>query len=74
MKQNSFAVIGGDFRSVMAAQQLAEAGFSVRAYGFDNTCVLPSDVVLTDTLNEALSHSFYMCLYIRHHKKYQNPS
>ncbi|MBQ3226258.1 MAG: dipicolinate synthase subunit DpsA [Clostridia bacterium] len=62
MKQNSFAVIGGDFRSVMAAQQLAEAGFSVRAYGFDNTCALPSDVVLTDTLNEALSHSFYMIL------------
>lgn len=36
LKQKSFAVIGGDLRQVHLANSLAEDGYSVKVYGFDN--------------------------------------
>ncbi len=63
MNPNCYAVIGGDFRSAMVARQLADSGFLVYVYGFDDDTLLHHpNLQRTNTLKEALTSAFYVIL------------
>ena len=62
MNHDRFAVIGGDFRSVIAANRLAEAGYSVKAYGFNDQDAFHNSVLHPEDIAEALQDAAYVIL------------
>ncbi len=60
MSQDIFAVIGGDFRSVIVANQLAERGNRVKVCGFDDKEMFHAPVLYCNETQEALQESNYI--------------
>lgn len=53
MEQKILTVIGGDFRSAVAANQLAECGKKVRVFGFDDSKLFTEKVSICKDMKEA---------------------
>ena len=62
MNQDIFALIGGDFRSIIAANRIAEAGFTVKAFGFNEDNTFHKSILHTDDITTALSGADYVIL------------
>lgn len=54
-KNKRFAVIGGDYRSIAAANYLSGLGFCVYVFAFDKKYRFEPDIIRAETLSEAVS-------------------
>lgn len=62
MKPDIFAVIGGDFRSVVVINQLITSGYTVKVYGFDDDPAISRSAIRAESLADALADSSYVVL------------
>lgn len=53
MEQKILTVVGGDFRSAVAANQLAKCGKTVRVFGFDDSKLFTEKVTVCKNIKEA---------------------
>lgn len=61
-KHKCFSVIGGDDRSIEAANKLFSSGFAVKVFAFNEDCHFANGIVRSESLTEALSNAEYILL------------
>ena len=62
MKIKNFSVIGGDFRTIAAANKLLSLGNNVKVFGFDDTSAFDKKAIITSNIKEALNGAEYVLL------------
>lgn len=62
MRTDTFAVIGGDFRSTVVMNQLADKGYHVKYFGFDETLAMNPNAIHEKNISGALSGAKYVIL------------
>ena len=62
MKTDTFAIIGGDYRTVFAANRLASLGYTVYIYGFGNDITFDEAVNRSHSVKDVLSEANYVLL------------
>jgi len=62
MKTYNLSIIGGDFRSIAAANKLANSGNGVKVFGFDDKSEFNNNVQFAENLYDAIESSKYVLL------------